>query len=381
MILALFYYVVTLVINPPLYDTVKYGEITTWDHGQGLVIRQERAYPTSEYYGKVDFFVSKGQEVKEDELLAIVYKEGYDSKLIVELYNIKQKIWDYQNKNLVQEIMDNDFEKIENNINTILYTIQYNIQKDEIHSMGIYENQLRGLLDRKKEILDKKDSTSKYLEQLYSQEKEIENKLEEWKIEIKAPESGFISFELDGLENIISPKDIDYLTVEQFLSLRDHKPLVLDTENHLLEIPLFKIVSSNKWYIVSLIPHKNIFYEQGDTLSLKLLGLSEEIINAQVYKVDYIDDSTLVVLEMVDSIESVLEVRNIHIEIGIKAEGLMIPREAIIYKNNKTGVKIDHNGDIKYIEVKVKALDDDWAIIEKAKDNDIIEVNDIVIIE
>lgn len=381
MILALFYYVVTLAINPPLYDTVKYGEITTWDHGQGLVIRQERAYPTSEYYGKVDFFVSKGQEVKEDELLAIVYKEGYDSKLIVELYNIKQKIWDYQNKNLVQEIMDNDFEKIENNINTILYTIQYNIQKDEIHSMGIYENQLRGLLDRKKEILDKKDSTSKYLEQLYSQEKEIENKLEEWKIEIKAPESGFISFELDGLENIISPKDIDYLTVEQFLSLRDHKPLVSDTENHLLEIPLFKIVSSNKWYIVSLIPHKNIFYEQGDTLSLKLLGLSEEIINAQVYKVDYIDDSTLVVLEMVDSIESVLEVRNIHIEIGIKAEGLMIPRKAIIYKNNKTGVKIDHNGDIKYIEVKVKALDDDWAIIEKAKDNDIIEVNDIVIIE
>ena len=381
MILALFYYVVTLVINPPLYDTVKYGEITTWDHGQGLVIRQERAYPTSEYYGKVDFFVSKGQEVKEDELLAIVYKEGYDSKLIVELYNIKQKIWDYQNKNLVQEIMDNDFEKIENNINTILYTIQYSIQKDEIHSMGIYENQLRGLLDRKKEILDKKDSTSKYLEQLYSQEKEIENKLEEWKIEIKAPESGFISFELDGLENIISPKDIDYLTVEQFLSLRDHKPLVSDTENHLLEIPLFKIVSSNKWYIVSLIPHKNIFYEQGDTLSLKLLGLSEEIINAQVYKVDYIDDSTLVVLEMVDSIESVLEVRNIHIEIGIKAEGLMIPRKAIIYKNNKTGVKIDHNGDIKYIEVKVKALDDDWAIIEKAKDNDIIEVNDIVIIE
>ncbi len=247
--------------------------------------------------------------------------------------------------------------------------------------MGIYENQLRGLLDRKKEILDKKDSTSKYLEQLYSQEKEIENKLEEWKIEIKAPESGFISFELDGLENIISPKDIDYLTVEQFLSLRDHKPLVSDTENHLLEIPLFKIVSSNKWYIVSLIPHKNIFYEQGDTLSLKLLGLSEEIINAQVYKVDYIDDSTLVVLEMVDSIESVLEVRNIHIEIGIKAEGLMIPRKAIIYKNNKTGVKIDHNGDIKYIEVKVKALDDDWAIIEKAKDNDIIEVNDIVIIE
>jgi putative membrane fusion protein len=277
--------------------------------------------------------------------------------------------------------MDSDFDKIEKDIDSIVYTMQYSIQNDEFYDMEKYENQLRGLLDRKKEILDKKESASKYLEQLYNQEEAIENQLKEWKVEITTPESGIISFGLDGLENIITPNDIDYLTVEQYLAFRDHKALELDKESSYVDVPLFKIVVPDKWYIVSLIPHKNTFYEQGDTLNLKIPGLSEETISAKVYKVDCLKDSTLVILEIIENIESVIEARYIHIEIGISAEGLMVPAKAIINKNHRTGVKIERNGDIKFIEVKVKAFDDDWAIIEKVNDNDTLDLNDIVIIK
>ena len=380
MIIVFLIYLIKLMLSPPLYDTIKYGEVTTWDQCEGLVIRQEKAYTAPEF-GKVEFFVSKGQLVNKDELLAVVYKDGYDDKLMDSLYNTKQKIWDYQNKNLVQEIMDSDFDKIEEDIDSIVYTMQYSIQKDEFHHMEKYENQLRGLLDRKKEILDKKESASKYLEQLYRQEEDIENKLKEWKVEITAPESGIISFELDGLENIITPKDIDYFTAEQYLTFIDYEPLELDKENTHVDVPLYKIVVPDKWYIVSLIPHKNIFYEQGDTLSLKIPGLSEEIISATVYKVDFLKDSTLVILEMIENIESVIEARNIHIEIGISAEGLMVPTEAITNKDNRTGVRVERNGDINFVEVKVKAVDDEWAIIEKINDYDALELNDSVIIK
>ena len=43
--------------------------------------------------------------------------------------------------------------------------------------MEKYENQLRGLLDRKKEILDKKSLLVTIWNSLYSQEEEIENNL------------------------------------------------------------------------------------------------------------------------------------------------------------------------------------------------------------
>ena len=103
----------------------------------------------------MEFFVSKGQLVNKDELLAVVYKDGYDHKLIDNLYNTKQKIWDYQNKNIVQEIMDSDFDKIEEDIDSIVYTMQYSIHKDELYDMEKYENQLRGLLDRKRNFRQK----------------------------------------------------------------------------------------------------------------------------------------------------------------------------------------------------------------------------------
>ena len=61
--------------------------------------------------------------MNKDELLAVIYKDGYDHKLIDNLYNIRQKIWDYQNKNIVQEIMDSDFDKIEEDIDSIVYTM------------------------------------------------------------------------------------------------------------------------------------------------------------------------------------------------------------------------------------------------------------------
>ena len=378
--LAFILYFITLALKPPLYDTIRYGEITTWDQGQGLVIRQEKSY-TAPDYGKVDFFVSKGQAIDKDELLAVLYKDDYDQKLVEELYKVQQKIWDYQNKNIVQDIMDSDFEKIKDSIDDVVHTMQYSIQKDITHDMEKYENQLRNLLDKKKEILDKRDSNSNYLEQLYEQEKDIENKLDEWKTEIIAPESGIISFELDGLENILTPNDIDYLTVEQYLSFRDHEPLELDKENSRLDVPLFKIVAPDRWYIASLIPHKNVFYEQGDSLSIKLLGLSENIIDARVYKVDFLKDSTLFILEMTEDIERVLEARNIHMEIGILAQGIMVPRKAIINNNHKTGIKVASNDDIQYIEVKIKAIDDDWAIIESIDDRDVLELNDRVIVD
>ena len=372
-------FVSKLSLKQPLYDIIQYGEITSWNECAGLVIRQEKTY-TAPDYGKVDFFVSKGQIVEKDALLAVLYRDNFDQGLIDDLYETKQKISDYQNKNLVQEIMDSDFEKIHDNISQIMRTMQYSVHDGVVQGMAEYENQLRGLLSRRKEMLDKEDFTNSYLEQLYEQEKDIEDKLDEWKVEIAAPETGMISFELDGLEDLLTLNEIDYLNAEQYLSFKEHETVDSNNENSVLDAPLFKIVSPDRWYIASLIPHRNIFYEQGDSVSVKLLGLSEDIIESRIYKVDSLKDSTLVILEMTEGIESVLEARNIHIEIGTVTHGLMVPKSAIINRKDEAGVKVVHNGDIEYVKVKVRAMDDKWAVVEKENDADILELNDSILV-
>lgn len=380
--LALILFIVKLAFKQPSYELIQYGEITSWGEHTGLVIRQEMTYATPEY-GKVEFFVSKGQNVEKDSLLAVIYKEDFNQKLIDDLYKVRQKISDYQNKNLVQEIVDKDYDNIQENINQIISTMQYSIYDGEIHDMPQYERQLRGLLKKRKEILSNGELSNSYLETLYEQEKDIEDKLDEWKVEITAPESGIISFELDGLEEILTPNEIDYLNLDQYTAFAEHKSVDSDDEGSVLNTPLFKIVEPDKWYIASIIPDGDIFYEEGDVVSLKLLGLSEDIIDATVYKIDFSEDSnsSLVILEMTEGIESVLEFRDVHIEIGTTTYGFMVARDAIINNNGETGVKIKHNGDIEYVKIKVKAMNDKWAIIEKENEADILELNDSIIVK
>ena len=377
---AFAFFGIKLAFKPPLYDIIQYGELNAWNEYPGIVIRDEEVY-TAPDYGKVDFFVSKGQMVDKDTLLAVLYKDNYNQELVEQLYKTKQRIWDYQNRNMVQEMMDSDYETIQENIVEVMRNMQYSIHAYAAQDMENYENQLRRLLHRKKEIFHRMDSTSNYLEQLYQEEDEIESKLDEWKVEIVAPKSGIISFEIDGLEKILTPNDIDYLTRDQYLSFSEHEAPVSHDENSEIGLPLYKLVESDKWYLVSLIPHKKVYYEQGDRLNLKLLGLSENPISSTVYRVDFSEDSTLVILEITDGIETVIESRKIYVEIETRAQGLMVPRGAIINQKDSIGVKVIANGDIQFVRVKVKAMDDDWAIIDKINDMDNLEVNDRILIE
>ena len=377
---AFAFFGIKLAFKPPLYDIIQYGELNAWNEYPGIVIRDEEVY-TAPDYGKVDFFVSKGQMVDKDTLLAVLYKDNYNQELVEQLYKTKQRIWDYQNRNMVQEMMDSDYETIQENIVEVMRNMQYSIHAYAAQDMENYENQLRLLLHRKKEIFHRMDSTSNYLEQLYQEEGEIESKLDEWKVEIVAPKSGIISFEIDGLEKILTPNDIDYLTRDQYLSFSEHEAPVSHDENSEIGLPLYRLVESDKWYLVSLIPHKKVYYEQGDRLNLKLLGLSENPISSTVYRVDFSEDSTLVILEITDGIETVIESRKIYVEIETRAQGLMVPRGAIINQKDSIGVKVIANGDIQFVRVKVKAMDDDWAIIDKINDMDNLEVNDRILIQ
>ena len=54
--------------------------------------------------------------VEKDDLVAILYKENYNKTMMEDLYKIKQKIADYQNKNLVQDLMDEDYDKVQKDI-------------------------------------------------------------------------------------------------------------------------------------------------------------------------------------------------------------------------------------------------------------------------
>ena len=208
-------------IGEKRYGTVEYGSITSWDQGDGLIVRDEQIFRVDSY-GKIEYFAADGEMVEKDELLAVLYKKDYDEDLIDDLYKIKQKIANYQKKNIVQDILDSDYDKLETDINEAVKNIQLLVCDNSLESLEYQEKQLRNLLIRRQEFLNKKITPDQYLQKLYEEEAKLSQQIDEWKIDIVAPDTGIVSFQLDGLEEILNIGSLDYMTIEEFLAISNN---------------------------------------------------------------------------------------------------------------------------------------------------------------
>lgn len=378
LIITLVFFANRIISKPSLYGTVQYGEIATWEEYTGLVARDEQVY-TAPDYGKVDYFVDRGELVDKDALVAMVYKQEYSQELIDSLYQVQQKISDYQHENIVTDMIDRDFDTINQNIDESIQSLQSYSYANGAGNIDKMEKELRTLLERRKTLLDKRDLSDSYLEGLYEDEKAIEDKLSEWKIEIPAEDAGFVGLEIDGLEDILNPSIVDRITMDEYMAFIDHPSEPLERDNG-IDSPLFKIVDPNTWYIISLIPHVEVFYKEGDKVQVKLDGPSETAVGSMVNRVEHFKKSTLVVLEMSEAVEQVLETRSVYGDIGSTVEGLMVPNNAIMEKQSGTGIKVEKGGETEYIPVKIRAKDDKWAIVEPEKSEYDINLNDSVLI-
>ena len=366
-------------IGEKRYGTVEYGSITSWDQGDGLIVRDEQIFRVDSY-GKIEYFAADGEMVEKDELLAVLYKKDYDEDLIDDLYKIKQKIANYQKKNIVQDILDSDYDKLETDINEAVKNIQLLVCDNSLESLEYQEKQLRNLLIRRQEFLNKKITPDQYLQKLYEEEAKLSQQIDEWKIDIVAPDTGIVSFQLDGLEEILNIGSLDYMTIEEFLAISNNLSIQdMQTEEE-IEWPLFKLINPSKWYLVCHIPTTDIFYEKNDVLNIKLSGSHEEVLEGIVYKIDRGNDSSLIILELTEGIDSIVHTRRLPVEIGKTTEGLLVPSSSIIKNNGKTGVEFVYRGEICFVEVKRKAMNDEKAVVEKVGDVEGLNIHDKVVI-
>ena len=111
------------------------------------------------------------------------------------------------------------------------------------------------------------------------------------------------------------------------------------------------------------------------------MGSSQKVLEGSVYKIDRKSDSALVVLEFSEGIESVIHIRDLPVEIEKTIEGLVVPASSIIKDNGKTGIELVYKGEIKYIEVRIKAMDEEKAVIEKVGDVEGLNLHDKVVIQ
>jgi len=376
------YYLIYSSARSPVYGIVQYGEMLLKDRGDALVIRQESVYEAPEY-GRVTFLVAEGEPVEKEAPVAVLYKANYKEELVYQLYNVQEKILSYQQENIVQEIIDKDLERVEKEIAGTVASIQIVVRDLQLDNLDDYEKRLRSLFDSRQKILNQKMKPDPYLERLYKEESELNRQLEEWKVELVAPESGLISFSLDGMEDILGAKAVNYITIEDFKSFygKDVWEQEDDGKEAKADQPFFKIVQPGKWYVACLISNSQINYVEVEEVDVSFIGPQVQTIKGRVYRVVEEKGEILVIVEFNEKVEDFINKRSVKVEISKNFQGFMVPADAVVTRWGEKGIKVVRENSETFIPVEVVASDGESAIIVEKGESKQLELHAKVRIE
>lgn len=373
-----------LYFNPPSDDEAGYvfverGEIILRDQGDALVIRDEQVHELPKH-GRAEFSVAEGEWVEVGEPLAELFALEFDEQLLHELHEVQESIFAYQRKNIVNYILDSDVLGLQSTINETIMDMQAYIREKEQSFLGSKERDLRRLLAERQEILDRTVVPDPYLKDLYEQEAEIKRQLGKSIIEVKAPDSGIVSFSSDGLEGILNPEAVSYITIDDIYALIRQEPTLVDRESE-DRIPFVRLIDPNKWFVASIITESNVFYNAGDEIELRFLENYERSFSGSISKISRGIRASLIVIELTDEIKAVMSTRAVKVEVGKKIGGLMVPINSLIKQNGIYGVRVSHGVSSLFVPVEVLAFGDKYAIIEDVEDATEVDINTRLMLE
>ena len=206
----------------------------------------------------------------------------------------------------------------------------------------------------------------------------IASNLEKYKSVQKTPESGIISYKMDGQEalNYEAIETLDYSTYNKIFKKTSSENLVTTYVEK--DDPVYKLVLDNTWYIVSYVDlKKGEAFTEGQNYALSFETLNEGEINFTLVSKVEENNRLRLVFKTQEQIGQFLTMRQVQFSIGNKNEsGLKIPLQAIveqrllkipveykIEKDNKVGVQRKNGEVVEFIEIKPQSEQQDMMYI------------------
>ena len=174
--------------------------------------------------------------------------------------------------------------------------------------------------------------------------------------------NGIVSYYLDGWEEKLYPEAIADLTLSEFEEL-DIKPENSVRESTEKDEPLFKVVTSDTWYIVFPIPMEKLSqYKEGYSVTLvfddgEVTGKVDDIIGTE--------DTKLIAVSCKKFYANFAKIRQTTGRIITSSyEGLSVPTSAVATVDGQQGVYIKNlSNDYDFVPIEILTADDERTLI------------------
>lgn len=370
-------------------ETVTYGTIDTPVSRQGIIVRDEYVVK-SDRAGTPFYEYSEGDYVSKSAVVCQVKDTASTDVLEEKLQSIDKDILETQKSRSDLSAFSEDITRIENNMANTVEMFGSRSMKTDASYLYSMRTQLDSYMLQRNEIWLSEDVES--LSQLSEERSSYEQQLSQSMSSVTAPESGVVAFSYDGLEETLTPDALDEITVGQ-LSGSEKMTYISKVNNVEEGDPLFRIVRSNQWYIVSNFPANEVLdWEVGSTKKLNLIGEdTTTAVSATIRSITPGETETKVVFSCFTYMDEFMDSRTISFSLESETvEGLKIPNNAIVEKSllkipldcltesgGNQGVLLVNGDNSKFIATTIISSDDSYAYL--AQSDQTLKLGDVIL--
>lgn len=352
-VIYLFYIIYLLVKQPTDVVTVEKGKLYLEETNVGYLIRKEQVVKGNNYKNGMEQIKAEGEKAAKGEAIFRYYSKNEDT--------LKKQIAELDIK--VQEAMKKqtdaytpDMKLLENQIDTKVEALN---KMSDVSKLEETKKEISDLVTKKAKIAGDNSTAGSYLNQLITQRKNLEKQLNDGAEKVVAPDSGIVSYKVDGLEETLTPDNFSSLSKKylESLDLKTGKMIASSTE-------CGKIVDNFNCYIATISSSEEAKTAKvGDRVKVRLSNNSE-ISSEIVYISQENEQDTLLILRIDREIEELTNYRKISFDlIWWSSSGLKVPNQAIVEQDGLHYVVRNRAGYLSKILVNVERQNDKYSIV------------------
>ncbi len=355
------YLVAKLVQNPTNTFMVTNGKISQEESDIGYIIREETVVKGQNYKNGMVKIKNEGEKVAKGDSVFRYYSSGEEE--------LKNKIAELDVE--IQSLMQNEKSSFPSDVKLLESQIEKELDSiygvNNAQKIQEYKKNINSYITKKAKISSPSNSR---LKELLSQREEYENRLTSDSENVNAPESGIVSYRVDGLESVLTTEDFTKFNKSflQDLKLKTGQTVASSEE-------VGKIINNYQCYIVfnsNTNEAKNS--KVGDTIKIRVQN--SDTLKASVENIiDEDDESKTITVKIANDVEKLIAYRKISFDIiWWDAEGFRIPNEAIKEENGLSYVVRNRNGYYNKMLVKILKQNDEYCIVRQYKTEELEEL-------
>lgn len=350
------YAIIQLIKQPTDIVMIENGELSEEEAAVGYVIREESVVQGDNYKNGMIQIKSEGEKVAKGDAIFRYYSNNEES-LVKKIEELDIKIQDAMANET--NLYSSDMKLLESQILEKLVQVQ---QSNDIQKITEYKKDINTRITKKAKVAGELSPSGSYIRKLIEQRSSYEKELNSGSEYINAPESGIVSYRVDGLESVLTPQSFSTLNKKFLDDLQLKTGEIVSTSSQ-----SGKIVNNFEGYIAtSLKSDKAKQIKINDEVTLRLSN-SKEIKAKIEYIVDE-GDSKLIIFKINNELELLSNYRKITFDvIWWNYSGLKIPNNALIEEEAPEGTQLA--GQKIYYVVRNRAGYTDKIIVKVLKQN------------